>query len=203
LANASSFEEAQRRQREAEVIARIARTVSGSLDLDAILQKVVDGAQELCGSDMARIALRDPTSGAMVFRYWVNARYPGYEPVRVTDGQGVGGQVMVTGRPFRTDDWIRDPRISKETLRVIQAEEIVTMLAVPIRIGERVEGLLYVDNRVRRPFTDQDEAVLAQLADHPALAIHDARLFAEAPEAPEPLQALSARLPPGPGTRRP
>jgi signal transduction histidine kinase/GTP-sensing pleiotropic transcriptional regulator CodY len=194
LANARSFEEAERRRREAEVVARIARTMSGSLDLDAILQKVADGARELCGSDLARIALRDPASGAMVLRYWVNARYPDYHPVPVERGQGVGGQVMVTGRPFRTDDWLHDPRISKEALPSVEAEEIVAMLAVPIRIGEQVEGLLYVDNRRHHPFTDRDEAVLMQLADHAALAIHDARLFAEAREARRRLQTLSARL---------
>jgi GAF domain-containing protein len=194
ISNARSFEEAERRRREAEVVARIGRTVSGSLDLDAILQKVVDGARELCGSDMARIALRDSRSGAMVFRYWVNVRYPGYDQVRVQSGEGVGGRVMSSGRPFRTDDWRRDPRISKETMRVVEAEGIVAMLAVPIRIGEEVEGLLYVDNRVRRPFTDEDEAALVQLADHAALAIHDARRFAEAQRARERLQALSAQL---------
>jgi signal transduction histidine kinase len=194
ISNARSFEEAERRRREAEIVARIARTVSGSLDLDAILQKVVAGARLLCGSDMARIALRDPRSGAMVFRYWVNVRYPHYDQVRVQSGQGVGGQVVRTGKSFRTDDWRRDPRISKETLRVVEAEGIVAMLAVPIRIGEEVEGLLYVDNRVRRPFTDHDETVLTQLADHAGLAIHDARRFVDAQQARERLQALSAQL---------
>jgi signal transduction histidine kinase len=194
ISNARSFEEAERRRREAEIVARIARTVSGSLDLPTILQKVVDGARELCGSDLARIALRDSQSGAMVFRYWVNLRFGDSGRVRVQTGQGVGGQVMLTGRSFRTDDWRRDPRFSKETLPVVEAEGIVAMLAVPIRIGEEVEGLLYVDNRVPRPFTDRDEAVLTQLADHAALAIHDARRFVEAQRARERLQALSARL---------
>ena len=194
IANARSFEDAERRRREAEIVAQIARTVSGSLDLDTILQKVVDGARELCGSDLARIALRDPRSGAMEFRYWVNARYPDYDRVRVERGQGVGGQVMLTGRPFRTDDWRHDPRVSKETLPVVEAEGTVAMLAVPIRIGAGVEGLLYVNNRTPRSFTDRDEAVLMQLADHAALAIHDARHFVEARDAKERLQALSARL---------
>jgi signal transduction histidine kinase len=187
-------EEAERRRHEAEVVARIARIVGGSLDLPTILQKVVDGARELGGSDMARIALRDPQSQAMVFRYWINVRYPDYDRVRVEPGQGVGGQVMLTGQPFRTDDWRRDARISKETLAVVEAEGIVAMLAVPIRIGERVEGLLYVDNRAPRPFTERHEAVLMRLADHAALAIHDARRFAEARLARERLAALSARL---------
>ena len=79
-------EEAGRRRREAEVAARIARTLNSSLDLDVVLQRVVEAARELCGSDMARIALLDPASGAMVFRYWVNSRYRGYGAIRLTRG---------------------------------------------------------------------------------------------------------------------
>jgi signal transduction histidine kinase len=49
---------------------------------------------------------------------------------------------------------------------------------VPIALGARIEGLLYVDNRRRRPFTDRDEAVLCALADHAAIAIRNAQLLA-------------------------
>jgi PAS domain S-box-containing protein len=183
IENARLYEEAETRRREAEIVARITRSVGASLDLDRILQQVAEGARELCRSDMARIALPEAGSEGMTFRYWVGARYPGYAGVRVEAGQGVGGQVMVTGQPFRTDDWVRDPRISKETLHVVQAEGVVAMLAVPIRIAERIEGLLYVENRSPRPFVERDEVVLTQLADQAALALHNARLFAGEQEA--------------------
>ncbi len=194
LGNARLYEEAGRRRREAEVSARIARTLNSSLEIDVVLQRVVEAAREVCGSDMARIALLDPASGAMVFRYWVNSRYRGYGAIRLTAGSGLGGHVIATRQPLRTDDWTRDPRFSKETLQVIQAEGIVTQMAVPIRTGERVEGLLYVDNRTSRPFTDRDEAVLVGLADHAAIAIRNAQLFTAAQETTTRLQALSAKL---------
>ena len=194
LANARLHEEAGRRRQESEFAARIARTLNSSLELDVVLQRVVEGARELCRSDVARIALADPASGEMVFRYWVNARFEGYPSVRVAPGQGLGGRVLLTRQPFRTDNWRLDPRFSKETLPVIEAEGIVTQMAAPIRTDDRVEGLLYVDNRSSRAFTDRDEAVLMGLADHAAIAIRNAQLFQAAQTTGARLQTLSARL---------
>lgn len=179
LENARLFEEAERRRREAEVLAEIARSFNVSLDLNTVLQRVAEGAKDLCRSDMAKIALRDPRSEAMVFRSLVGARYQGYETFRIEAGKGSGGQVLLTGRPFRTDHYAEDPRISKDYLEVAREEEIVSEMVAPIWFGDRVEGLLFVQNRVPRPFTDQDEAILLRLADHAAIAIQNARLYEE------------------------
>ncbi len=195
LGNARLYEEAERRRQEAEVLAGIARTMNASLELDAVLQRVVQGARALCRSDIARIALRDPESGAAMFRYWENTRYTGYEAARLYPGtDSLGGLVLMTGKPHRTDDWMADPRFAKITAYVIEAEGIVTQLIVPIRMGDEIEGLLYVDNRSPRPFTDLDEIALVQLAEHAAIAIRNARLFAAVQAAGERLQALSSRL---------
>lgn len=105
--NARVYEEADRGRREAEVLAEIARTINVSHDVDTILQRVTAGARALAGSDIARIALRDPASGALVFRYWVNTRYVGYEAARLQAGSGsLGGLVILTDRPVRTEDWM-------------------------------------------------------------------------------------------------
>jgi GAF domain-containing protein len=55
-------EETAYRQREAEIISELAKDINASLDLDTVLQRVVEGAKELCRSDQARITLRDPES---------------------------------------------------------------------------------------------------------------------------------------------
>ena len=179
IENARLFEEAERRRREAEVVADLSRHISASLDLDTTLQRVAEGARELCQSDIARVAHRDPASGVVAFRYSTGVRDPAMVSFSVQPGRGIGGLVLATGRPFRTDNYAEDPRISKEYLPVVQDEGIVTTMAVPIRIDGRVEGLLHVDNRTSRVFTDRDEAVLLRLAEHAAIAIRNARLFGE------------------------
>ena len=102
----------------------------------------------------------------------------GLQGVRIEAGEGIGGLVLATGRPYRTDDYGQDPRLSQAYRSVTQAGGTVAVLVVPIRCRERVEGLLYVAARAARTFTDYDETILQQLADHAAIALHNARLAA-------------------------
>src|SRR5207244_4707559 len=79
LDNARLHEEAEQRRREAEVVAVLARTINESLDVDTVLQRVAEGAQELSGSDMARVALReDPQLDRVTFVCWGWTAYGAY-----------------------------------------------------------------------------------------------------------------------------
>jgi GAF domain-containing protein/CheY-like chemotaxis protein len=194
LENAGLYEETERRRREAEIVAELARTINASRDLDTILRRVTEGARDACASDAALIALREAGSESAVFRHSVGTR-EAYVGRAVEPGKGIGGQVLVSGRPFRTDDYGADPRISKEYADLVRAEGVVTTLAVPIKTEERVEGLLYVHNRSRRRFTEHDAAVLARLANHAAIAIRNVRLY-------ESLEVRATRLRALAGTSR-
>lgn len=175
--------EAARRRREDELFAEVISKINASLDLDAILQRVAEAAKELVHSDQAVIALRDPSSPAMVFRHWAGARYGDYASLRIEPGKGSGGQVLRTRRPFRTDNYAEDPRITKDYLASVRANRVIAQMVLPIQAGDLLEGLLYVENRRARPFTDQDEALLVRLAGQAAIAITNARLFAREREA--------------------
>jgi GAF domain-containing protein/CheY-like chemotaxis protein len=187
LESARLHEETERGRRQAEVLTDLAGSIGAELDLGSVLQRVAEGARDLCGSEMARIALRQPDGDHATFRYGVGARDPDDHHVQIEPGHGAWGLVLTTGRSFRTDDWMADPRTSKEERRMVETEGIVTELAVPIRIGDRVEGLLTVNNRSPQPFTDRHEAILLQLAEHAALVIQNARLY-------EGLEARAKRL---------
>ena len=178
LRNARLYEQALRRGREAVIVADAARALNATLDLPTVLELVLQGARELCRSDMASIALLDPT-GEMSHRY-VSGSLGGLTSFRVEPGRGAGGLVLQTGRPFRTDDYARDPRITRDFVSYAASEGIVASLGVPIQVGQRIEGLLYAQNREPRPFTDDDEAVLVRLAGHASTAIANARLYGEA-----------------------
>jgi PAS domain S-box-containing protein len=192
IENARLFEDAERRRREAEVLADLSRHIGASLDLDTTLQRVTEGARHLCASDMARIALRELASGTVVFRYGTGVRHRETASFPVEPGRGVAGLVLTTGQPFRTDAYGADPRITKEYVALARDEDVVTTMAVPIRIDGRVEGLLHVDNRAPRPFTDRDEAVLLRLAEHAAIAIKNARLFGETERRRRAAESLAA-----------
>jgi two-component system, cell cycle sensor histidine kinase and response regulator CckA len=177
LHNADLHAEAVRRTREAEILADIARTINFSLDLSVVLQQVAEAARELCQTDMSMIALRDPASDAAIVRYRAGAPSDRYLNHRIEPGKGVGGQVLLSGRPFRTDDVEQDPRVSKDYLGWSERDRSRASMAVPIRIADRLEGLLYAQHRTARHFSDSDQAILVRLADHAATAIHNATLY--------------------------
>jgi signal transduction histidine kinase len=201
IKNVRLYEDADRRRREAQALAELARDVSASLDLATILQRVAEKAAEICGADLAWSALRKPGTDAMAAYFLPGAQHPSLQGVTIERGKGVGGRVLLTGCPFRTDNYAQDPGISKDYLDAARRQEIVTEMAVPIPGQSRIEGLLYVANRSPRPFTDQDEAMLMRLAGHAAVAINNARLHereqharAAAEASREVLRRVSAKL---------
>jgi PAS domain S-box-containing protein len=172
--------EAEQRRRETEVLAHLAQTINASLDLDVVLQRVVEAAQELSGSERAVIFLREPGADAIISRYQVGYPEMPYEGLRIELGKGIGGQVLLTGRPLRTADYAADPRFSKDYLGSMRSGGRLAVITVPITIGSRVEGVLYVSNSASHPFSEGHEAILMRLADHAATAVRNARLYREA-----------------------
>ena len=157
----------------------ITRSVTSSLDLDTVLQRIVDGARELCGSDLAALLAREGETDVMRPRYRSGGLpSPTYEALRVERGWGVGGEVLRTRRPFRTADYPHDARVTPDVRRLTEETGLVALMVVPILIGEHVEGLLYAGNRSPRPFTDEDEEICVRLAGYAAIAIQNAQLFA-------------------------
>src|SRR5262249_49459357 len=126
--NARLLEDAETRRREAEVVGDIVSAISASLDLDTVLHRVAKAARELCASDMASIALREPGADTMRFRALVETRYDGYDAFRIEAGKGSGGRVMLSGRPFRTDNYTEDPRITSDYHAVIITEAVVCQM---------------------------------------------------------------------------
>jgi signal transduction histidine kinase len=209
IENARLYQDVERQRREVEIVDDLSRKLNATLDLDTVLQRVVEGAKELTGSDLAQIALRDDQTDTLEFRYRAGSHSSRLQTHRIERGKGIGGKVMVTGQPFRTSRYAEDPRITKDYLARTLAEDVIAELAVPFQTEGRVEGVLFVDNRSPRAFTERNERTLLRLADHAAIAIRNARLHVTAVQRAEQLatlseltQALTAELDPHFVTRR-
>ncbi|MEK7836344.1 MAG: GAF domain-containing protein, partial [candidate division NC10 bacterium] len=163
---------------EKKTLGRRLRAASSSLDLHTVLAHAADAAMELSGGDWVEILLRDAESGTMVGQYWTGRDYAwrarADKALRVEPGQGGAGLVLATGRPFRTDNYNEDPRLSSEYREVVREEHVVALVAVPIGAGGEIDGVLCVGNRSPRPFTERDEAVLGRLGRSVAPAVRNA-----------------------------
>ncbi|MFC7592684.1 GAF domain-containing protein [Nonomuraea antimicrobica] len=93
------------------------------------------------------------------------------------------------GHPYSTADYFADARFRhKEHIdEAVKEEGLVAILGVPLRLGQRVIGVLMAANRSARPFHQEEVSLLASLAAHAAVAIDNARLLQETRNALEEL----------------
>jgi signal transduction histidine kinase/integral membrane sensor domain MASE1/ActR/RegA family two-component response regulator len=160
------------------VLADIARSISASLDIDTVLQRIAEGARTLCESDRASILLRDERTDSMVPRARVGPWPTGYDGPIMRAGEGLGGLAMQTRRPLRTSSYQTDPRVPESMRAIAEQTDTVTLMVVPILTATEVAGLLYISNRSARAFGDDQEGISIRLAEQAAIAIQNARLFA-------------------------
>jgi PAS domain S-box-containing protein len=177
IERAQLYAEAERRRREAETLADIARKLAASPDLDTVLERIAEGAQALCAADLAWIGLRDGQD-RFPLRRAIGVCTDAYRRLCIVPGRGLGGRAALTGRPGRVTDRLVGAPAPPDYVPALDAEGVRSSLVVPIVIGDAVDGLLYVCRRTPRAFTDADESVLLRLADHAAVAIDSSRLRA-------------------------
>ncbi len=176
--NASLFAREQRLRTEAELLASLASHLTASLDLDRVLQGVAQAVRDIAEADVVRIALRDEADGAMRYRYLVGTRATGYDRLVLVPGRGFVGQVLETGRPYRTMNAPGDAAVHPDYGRhFIEAEGVRTAMVVPIASEGRITGLIYAARRSARPFSVDDERIVSRLAEYAAVALRNAESF--------------------------
>ncbi|MEU7896677.1 helix-turn-helix domain-containing protein [Nonomuraea sp. NPDC049152] len=181
----------RRARREAELSALYdtAGDLAGLRDLDAVLEAIVHRARQLLGTDTAYMTLHDPERGDTYMRVTDGSISAAFRALRLAMGAGLGGLVAQTATPYSTADYFADARFRHTTDidEAVKEEGLVAILGVPLRLGQRVIGVLMAANRSARPFAQEEVALLASLAAHAAVAIDNARLLQETRNALEEL----------------
>ncbi|MGW5848776.1 helix-turn-helix domain-containing protein [Streptomyces sp. NPDC055254] len=189
---------AQHRRREVELAALFdtAGDLAALRDLDAVLRAITHRAKLLLGTDVTYLSLNDDEAGDTYMRVTDGCVSAAFQQVRLGMGEGLGGLVAETARPYSTGDYRDDPRF-KHTATIDSAvteEGLRAILGVPLRVGTRVIGVLYAADRTARTFTPDEIALLSSLADHAAIAIDSARLLEETRTALVDLNAASQTI---------
>lgn len=172
-----------RRRREAELSAlfETAHDLAGLRDLDAVLRAIVQRARSLLGTDVAYLSLNDPARGDTYMRVTEGSVAARFQQLRLGMGEGLGGLVAQTARPYVTDDYFQDARF--QHTRTIDAgvrdEGLVAILGVPLMLGHHVIGVLFAADRRARVFEREQIALLGSFAALAAAAIDTANLLAE------------------------
>ncbi len=165
------------RVEELSMMQRIDRELNATLDYQQTMETALEWAIQRTGADIGLIAVLSEEDGQQGLRLLVYRGYPpeAMEPYRETLwplDQGIVGRVARTGRPEQVSDVRYDPDY------VAVVEGMVAQITVPIWREERIIGIIVLESARPGQFNQDALDFVIRLADHAAIAIENARLFA-------------------------
>jgi transcriptional regulator with GAF, ATPase, and Fis domain len=150
----------------------IARALNEEQDLARLLTAIVDAAIQLTNAERGFLILgQNDDSTVEVARNFAQEEVSSPE---FKISRTIAQRVRESGVAELTINAQEDERF--RDLRSVDELKLRSVLCIPLRIRGEVAGVLYVDNRLQQQvFKEREKALLIALADHAAIAIHNAR----------------------------
>ncbi len=185
--NARLYQEARRRAEQLRLVNDVGRQISGILDVNRLLWEVVRLIRQTFDCYHVSIALVE--GDELVFKADVGSHYEGGQVAGVhlrLGVEGICGWVARTGTPLLVSDVMQDSRYYHlEDLPDTRSE-----LTVPLKVQDRVIGVLDVQSTAVGDFDESDLALLQALAAQIAVTIENAHLFGAIREERAKLEAI-------------
>jgi diguanylate cyclase (GGDEF)-like protein len=170
IANARAYQQIQRYASTVAELYEAATQVSGSLDLDETLHKIARGAAASTDAASSTIILLDDLGEVTHVVDWE----VGEIEVRP---DGISRHVWETGRPVVLADFATAPPEAVNPRLLALGRRAAVCL--PLQVRGRVRGVMWVHYNEPRRVAEEDLHLLASFANQAAIAIENARLFAE------------------------
>ncbi|MGC9395192.1 MAG: GAF domain-containing protein [Anaerolineae bacterium] len=158
-------------------------------DETAILRYALEVAAQVIDFDFASCSLVDNAANALRFHYFLDQG--GVETVELLlalDGsRGISVAVARDGVALNIPDVTNDPRYLPHDEA---APPTISELCVPMKIRANVIGVLNAESGVQNHFTATDQFLLQTLANQTAVALQNARLYAQTQRNARELSAL-------------
>jgi len=181
--NARLYAETRRRAEEMAALAEVGREMSATLELSVVLELIADRARILLEGDTSAVFLPTEDGGALRATVAVGAIADQVRADIITRGEGIIGGIAVSGRA----EVVNSTGIDQRSVTIPgTSDDDDRLMAAPLTIRGEVGGILAIWREAdARPFTGADLAFLVGLSQQAAIALQNARLFAEAQESRE------------------
>jgi signal transduction histidine kinase len=179
IENLRLTEQNETRAHELEIVAEVSATTATLLDPDRLLQTVVDVTKERFNLYHAHIYLADDTWQTLLLA--AGAGEVGRKMVEEEHAIGMDAEKSLVARAARerkaaiVNDVHSDPGFLPNPLLPQTRSE----MAVPMIVGDKVIGVFDVQAERVNNFSDEDANIYTTLASQVAVALQNARLYAE------------------------
>lgn len=176
IVKARLLEESQQRARQLTTLNEITRQLTGTLELDPLLQNILENAVGILNCEAGSLFLVDDQTDELVFRVTVGPVATNLIGQRLPAGTGIVGRAVQLRAPVIENEEHNKNRfegIDQQTGFVSRS-----LMAVPLQVKDHVIGVVEVINRRDGlPFVNDDQTLLTAFAGQAAVAIENARLY--------------------------
>jgi signal transduction histidine kinase/CheY-like chemotaxis protein len=170
---------AERRRRRLEALAQVTLALSQQLDPDRLLQQITDALATLTGAHNVVLWEVDRAAGVLTRRAWTTDLSIGAMelPTSLTMAQGGTGWIARHREPLFVEDIATDERIMAAQWAL--SRDLVAFCGVPVAAGEELLGVLTLNLKRGGLPQGGDRTLLPSFAAQAAVAMRNARLFAD------------------------
>ncbi|MCX5800378.1 MAG: GAF domain-containing protein [Candidatus Eisenbacteria bacterium] len=173
IQRARLYQAVKEKVQEVTVLYEVGRALTSTLRPESVLDQMMHILRESFGYVHCAILL---VGGEKELYVKAASGYAGegVNNLRLKVGnEGITGWVAATGQPLYVPDVQKDPRY------VPGMKGVRSEIALPLKIGQNVLGVLNVESTELGAFHERDVRILSSLAAQAAVAIENARLYAE------------------------
>lgn len=158
-----------------QALIKIDQVINSSLELKIVLQIVMDTIVALINAERGFLMLRN-RKGKLKTYIARNWEQESIHPSEFALSRTIVSRVMAEGEPVLTTNAQKDPRFGDE--ESVIAYKLRSILCVPLKVKEKLTGVIYTDNRIHTGiFTQHELDLLSAFSNQAAVAIENARLF--------------------------
>ena len=176
LTSSISEPEARKKTQKVAQLVEISAILNSTLKPDTLLKNILDTAADLLECSGVSILLYDEREKELRFAATTTGDIEKLEQIPVPLDNSLAGTIFTENRHLVINSTRDDPRHYNEVGDEVGLQ-IDSLLGVPMRIKDRVTGVIEALNKNEGEFSDFDVSLLLVVASQAAISIHNARLI--------------------------
>jgi signal transduction histidine kinase/DNA-binding response OmpR family regulator/putative methionine-R-sulfoxide reductase with GAF domain len=180
--------ELNKRVAELDALYQASKSLSSTEHLDILLDKIVSLATSVIGAKMGSIMLIQEPKNILTIKSAIGLEPEIIEHTKLELGKSIAGYVAQKGAPLIIEDIENDQKFKRLSKKHYATK---SLLCVPLKIKEKVLGVINLSDKVTgAPFNQDDLRLLTTFASQAAIAIDDAHHFEQTKKKIEELSIL-------------